>query len=61
MEKILCGEIVEISAVAMDDLSEKSLLDHIERHHLAATVTAVLKHHKGGAVSFIGVNESVAI
>ena len=47
------AQVVHVTALAMNYLTEKSLLDHVHSHHFKSAVAAVFEEHKGSFCSHL--------
>lgn len=60
-ESNLVAKVVVISALAVKDLAEKTLFDHIENKHLVLAVAAVFEHHYGNSGALVRLYEIPAL
>ena len=57
----LGAQVVAIAALAVNDLTEQALLDHVHDQHFCLAVAAVLQEHEGSFGLLVGADESPAI
>ena len=55
------AQIVAVAALAVDDLAEDALADHVQHHQLVTAVVAVFQQHRGNMRLLIGVHEAPAV
>ena len=57
VEEPVVDAVVGVGAVAVDDLAEQALADHVQHGQVVAAEAPVLEHHAGDAGLFVGVDQ----